>query len=57
MKKKARKIVISRETLRRLDSVQLSGPVGGLAVETIVSEGDSNDRRCEPSIASCHVTC
>ncbi len=52
MRKSAKKIVLSRETLRQLENVQLTRLVGGLAVLE-----DTEDRRCEPSIVSCHAGC
>jgi hypothetical protein len=52
MRKQPKKIVLSRETLRQLDNVQLSGLVGGADLIE-----DTNDRRCEPSIASCPPGC
>jgi hypothetical protein len=52
MRKQPKKIVLSRETLRQLDNVQLSGLVGGADLIE-----DTNDRRCEPSIVSCHPGC
>lgn len=52
MRKQAKKITLSRETLRQLENVQLSGLAGGIAIVE-----DTNDRRCEPSIVSCHAGC
>jgi hypothetical protein len=52
MRKEAKKIVLSKETLRQMENVQLSGLAGGLTIL-----GDSMDRRCEPSIVSCHEGC
>jgi hypothetical protein len=48
MKKKVKKISLSRETIGQLKNPQLSGLVGGLVVAN-----DMEDRRCEPSIVSC----
>ena len=52
MRKKLNKLTLTRETIQQLEKGQvLGGVTGGEVVE------DTNDRRCEPSIVSCHVGC
>jgi hypothetical protein len=51
MRKQVKKLVLFKETIRQLEKGQVSGGVGAELVE------DTNDRRCEPSIVSCHAGC
>ena len=50
MRKQLKKLSLSRETITQLEKGQIRGGV------ELVDE-DTNDRRCEPSIVSCHVGC
>jgi hypothetical protein len=52
MRKQVKKLALSRETIRQLEKGQVSGGVVG---DELVE--DTNDRRCEPSIVSCHAGC
>lgn len=52
MRKKAKKLTLSRISLRQLDDLRLRG-----AEAAPEAPGETEDRRCEPSIVSCHVSC
>jgi hypothetical protein len=52
MRKQVKKLALSRETIQQLEKRQISGVAAG--VELVE---DTNDRRCEPSIVSCHPGC
>jgi hypothetical protein len=53
MRKQLKKLSLSRETIKRLEKGQVLGGIEGVEVVT----EDTNDRRCEPSIVSCHAGC
>jgi hypothetical protein len=52
MRKKAQKLTLYRITLRQLDDLRLRG-----AEAAPEAPGETEDRRCEPSIASCQISC